>query len=174
MKKRNDSNAKKEVSLLASVLLFVIVCVAIAVQKAIFKGDMGSMFFMLWVIVIPFGIFHGYTSSELEKAALEFTHKALSAVFVLLAAGALIGAWIASGTTPTLIYYGLKFINPKIFLVASMLLCSLVSLFCGTSNGTAGTAGVALIGIGNSMGIPPAITAGSIICGAFFGDKTHV
>lgn len=171
MKKRNDSNAKKEVSLLASVLLFVIVCVAIAVQKAIFKGDMGSMFFMLWVIVIPFGIFHGYTSSELEKAALEFTHKALSAVFVLLAAGALIGAWIASGTTPTLIYYGLKFINPKIFLVASMLLCSLVSLFCGTSNGTAGTAGVALIGIGNSMGIPPAITAGSLICGAFFGDK---
>lgn len=171
MKKESKKGPKKEVSLLSSILLFLVICVAITVQKAVFKGDMGSMFFMLWVIVIPFGLYYGHSSEEMEKAALEFTHKALSPVFVLLAAGALIGAWIAAGTTPTLIYYGLKFISPKIFLVAAMLLCSLVSLFCGTSNGTVGTAGVALIGIGNSMGIPPAITAGAIICGAFFGDK---
>jgi len=171
MKQENEKKPKKEVSLFAAVLLFVVVCAAIAIQKGVLNGDMGSMFFMLWVVVIPFGLFYGHTSAEMEKAAIDFTCKALPAIFVLLAAGALIGAWIAAGTTPTLIYFGLKFINPKIFLVTAMLLCSLVSLACGTSNGTAGTAGVALIGIGNSMGIPSPITAGAIICGSYFGDK---
>ena len=171
MKQENEKKPKKDVSLFAAVLLFVVVCAAIAIQKGVLNGDMGSMFFMLWVVVIPFGLFYGHTSAEMEKAAIDFTCKALPAIFVLLAAGALIGAWIAAGTTPTLIYFGLKFINPKIFLVTAMLLCSLVSLACGTSNGTAGTAGVALIGIGNSMGIPSPITAGAIICGSYFGDK---
>ncbi|PNV61630.1 sodium:proton antiporter [Clostridium sp. chh4-2] len=167
----NNNKKRKEMSLGAAVCIFLVICAAIAIQKVVIKGDMGSMFFMLWVFLIPVGIYFGHTSSEMERAAIEFTHKAVAAILVLLAAGALIGTWISSGTTPALIYYGLKFISPKIFLVASMLLCSVVSLFCGTSNGTVGTAGVALVGIGNSMGIPTGITAGAVICGAFFGDK---
>lgn len=173
--KRGPNNQKnrplKRMSFPVSLLLFLIVCAAIAVQKAVFHGDMGSMFFMLWVIVIPVGMLLGHSSHEMEEAAIKFTQKALPAVFILLAAGALISSWIAAGTTPALIYYGIKIINPKFFLVTAMLLCSIVSLFCGTSSGTIGTAGVAMMGIGNSLGIPSAITAGAVICGAFFGDK---
>lgn len=171
----DQENRKKErqkpMTLGGALLIFLIICTAIALQKVVIKGDMGAMFFMLWVFLIPVGIYFGHSSSEMEEAAIQFTAKAISPMLVLLAAGALIGTWISSGTTPALIYYGLKFINPKIFLVVSMLLCTIVALFCGTSNGTVGTAGVALVGIGNSMGIPIGITAGAVICGAFFGDK---
>ena len=65
MKQDNEKKPKKEVSLFAAVLLFVVVCAAIAIQKGVLNGDMGSMFFMLWVVVIPFGLFHGHTSAEM-------------------------------------------------------------------------------------------------------------
>lgn len=169
--KDKDTREKRKISAGGAIILFLIVCAAIAVQKAVFGGDMGSMFFMLWVVLIPIGMLYGYSSQEMEDAAIKFTQKALPAVFVLLAAGALIGCWMAAGTTPAIIYYGIKIVNPRLFLVSAMLLCSVVSLFCGTSSGTVGTAGVAMMGIGNSLGIPAPITAGAVICGAFFGDK---
>ena len=162
----NGDKKKKEMSLGGAICIFVVICAAIAIQKVVVNGDMGSMFFMLWVFLIPVGIYFGHTSEEMERAAIEFTHKAVAAILVLLAAGALIGTWISSGTTPALIYYGLKFISPKIFLVASMLLCSVVSLFCGTSNGTVGTAGVALVV--NIIVSPTVINALAFICWAFF------
>lgn len=168
---KKEPRQKREMTFPVALVLFLLVCCAIAVQKAVFKGDMGAMFLMLWVVIIPVGMLYGHTSHEMEEAAIKFTHKALSPVFVLLTAGALISCWIAAGTTPAIIYYGIKLINPKIFLVTAMLLCSVVALLCGTSMGTIGTAGVALIGIGNSLGIPAPITAGAIVCGAFFGDK---
>lgn len=166
-----EYKSKKEMTFFVALLLFLIVCAAIAVQKAVFGGNMGAMFLMLWVIIIPVGMYYGHTSQEMEDAAIQFAKKALSPLFVLLTAGALISCWIAAGTTPAIIYYGIKLINPKIFLVTAVLLCSFVSLLCGTSMGTVGTAGVALIGIGNSLGIPSHITAGAIVCGSFFGDK---
>src|SRR5690606_21120352 len=85
--------------------------------------------------------------------------------------GMIIGVWIASGTVPTLIWYGLTMLNPQIFLVAAMVLCSVVSLSLGTSWGTVGTVGVALMGIGAGFGILPYWTAGAVVSGAFFGDK---
>ena len=91
-----------------------------------------------------------------------------------MAVGALIGAWILSGTVPTLIYYGLKIISPKIFLPATLFICSLLSLATGTSYGSAGSAGLAMMGIGISMGFPPGMIAGAVICGALFGDKMSV
>ena len=166
-----NEQSKKKLPFSVSLLLFLIVCVAIAIQKVLFKGDMGSMFLMLWVIIIPISMLFGYKSSEMEEAAIRFSSKALAPCFILLSAGALISCWIAAGTTPALIYYGIKLINPKIFLVSTLILCSIVSLFCGTSSGTIGTAGVAMMGIGNTLGIPAPITAGAVICGAFFGDK---
>src|SRR3546814_14771087 len=83
----------------------------------------------------------------------------------------IIGVWIASGTVPTLIYYGLTILSPQIFLAAAMVLCSIVSLSLGTSWGTVGTVGLALMGIGAGFGIPMFWTAGAVGSGAFFGDK---
>lgn len=171
MKDRNIDSKKRKMSLVPAIIVFVVICAAIAVQKVIFDGDMGAMFLMLWVVLIPFGMFYGFKASELEDIAVKFTAKSLPAVFIMLSVGALIGTWIAAGTTPAVIYYGIKFINPKFFLVTAIILCSIISLLSGTSLGSVGTAGVAMMGIGNSLGIPAPVTAGACICGAFLGDK---
>ena len=94
-----------------------------------------------------------------------------SAVIILLIIGALGGAWMISGVVPTLIYYGLQIIHPSIFLVATCILCSVISLVIGSSWTTIATIGVALIGIGQALGFSPALVAGAIISGAYFGDK---
>lgn len=167
---RNVQN-KQEMKLIPAILIFLAIAAAISVQKVVFDGDMGSMFLMLWVVLIPIGIYYGFSATELEDIAIKFTNKALPTVFIMLSVGALISGWIAAGTTPVVIYYGIKIISPKIFLVTAMLLCSVVALLSGTSYGAAGTAGVAMMGIGNSLGIPAPVTAGAVICGAFFGDK---
>ncbi len=97
--------------------------------------------------------------------------RALTSIYIFLLIGVLIAAFIQSGTIGTLIYYGLTFISPTIFLPAGLILCSLMSLATGTSWGTVGTAGVVLLAIGTAMGIPAPIVAGMIIAGATFGDK---
>src|SRR3546814_11075344 len=83
----------------------------------------------------------------------------------------IIGVWIASGTVPTLIYYGLVILSPQVFLAAAMVLCSVVSLSLGTSWGTVGTVGLALMGIGAGFDIPVSWTAGAVVSGAFFVDQ---
>src|SRR5699024_11531444 len=95
----------------------------------------------------------------------------LDAVLILVAVGTLIGTWIAGGIVPSIIYYGLEFIHPSIFLLATMVLCSITSLATGTSWGTAGTAGIAMVGVGEAMGIPLPMVVGAVLSGAYFGDK---
>jgi NhaC family Na+:H+ antiporter len=85
--------------------------------------------------------------------------------------GLMIGTWISGGIVPAMIYYGLKVLSPGIFLVATMIICSIISLGTGSSWSTAGTVGVALIGVGQGLGVPAAMVAGAIISGAYFGDK---
>lgn len=94
-----------------------------------------------------------------------------SAVIILLIIGALGGAWMISGVVPSLIYYGLEIVHPSIFLFATCLIASVVSLVIGSSWTTIATIGVALIGIGQAHGFSPALVAGAIISGAYFGDK---
>ena len=95
----------------------------------------------------------------------------MQAMLILLMVGLLISSWLGSGVIPAMIYYGLAILKPGIFLIAACLICSIVSLATGSSWGTAGTMGIALIGIGQGLGISPAIAAGAIVSGAYFGDK---
>lgn len=124
-----------------------------------------------WFIVIALGIYLGHHYKDLEKAALTGISNGLGAVLILLAVGALVGTWIAGGIVPTIIYYGLKAIHPSIFLTATMIICSLTALATGTSWGAAGTAGIAMMGVGQGLGIPAPITAGAVLSGCYFGDK---
>jgi NhaC family Na+:H+ antiporter len=117
------------------------------------------------------GISQGMKWSEIEKGIFHVIHVAMPSVSVLITVGMIIGVWIASGTVPTLIYYGLKVLSPEIFLAASMILCAVVSISLGTSWGTVGTIGMALMGIGAGFDIPAYWTAGAVVSGAFFGDK---
>jgi Na+:H+ antiporter, NhaC family len=96
----------------------------------------------------------------------------VSAIFILLAVGALIGTWNMSGTIPTLVHYGIQLLQPGWFYLASALICAVVSLGIGSSWTTAGTIGVGLVGIASLLGVSPTITAGAVISGAYFGDKT--
>ena len=90
---------------------------------------------------------------------------------ILLCVGMLAGSWMISGVVPTLIYHGIQIMSPQFFLVSSCIICALVSVLSGSSWTTIATIGVALIGIGNALGISEAWTAGAIISGAYFGDK---
>jgi NhaC family Na+:H+ antiporter len=96
----------------------------------------------------------------------------VSAIFILLVVGALIGTWNLSGTIPTLVYYGIQWIDPNWYYVTTAFICALISLSIGSSWTTAGTVGVGLVGIASLVGVSPVITAGAVISGAYLGDKT--
>lgn len=113
----------------------------------------------------------GYSWSEIEKSMFNGIYQALQSIIILAIIGVLIGVWILSGVVPNMIYYGLSILRPNIFLVATVLVCSIASLATGTSWGTAGTIGIALMGISQGLGIPAPVAAGAIISGAYFGDK---
>ncbi|WP_144392725.1 Na+/H+ antiporter NhaC [Pleionea sediminis] len=117
------------------------------------------------------GIYQGLKWKDIEEGVFHVIHVALPSVSVLLTVGMIIGVWIASGTVPTIIYYGLKIISPELFLAAAMLICAIVSVSLGTSWGTVGTVGLALMGIGEGFDMPMYWTAGAVVSGAFFGDK---
>jgi len=117
------------------------------------------------------GIKLGFRWKRIEDGAFHVINVSLPSVSVLILVGMIIGVWIASGTVPSLIYYGLLLLSPAFFLAAAMLICSVVSVSLGTSWGTVGTVGLALVGIGAGFDIPIYWTAGAVVSGAFFGDK---
>ena len=113
----------------------------------------------------------GYTWKELENGILSTINTTMQSILILLIVGMLIGTWILGGIVPSMIYWGLNILSPSIFLVATTLICAIVSISTGSSWTTAGTIGIALLGIGSALGIPTQIVAGAIISGAYFGDK---
>ena len=117
------------------------------------------------------GLFLRFKWKEMERGIVDSIHKAMPAILIMLCVGVLIGSWIASGTIPMVIYYGLKLISPQYFLVTACFVCTITSLATGTSWGTVGTLGVAFIGIAMGLGIPLGPAAGAIVAGAYFGDK---
>ncbi|MGI9277367.1 MAG: Na+/H+ antiporter NhaC [Endozoicomonas sp.] len=124
-----------------------------------------------WFLAMGLGIKLGHSYKDLEGAAAEGIFKGTGAILILLAVGALVGSWIAGGIVPSIIYYGLMSIHPSIFLLATLIICSMTALATGTSWGAAGTAGIAMMGIGQGLGVPAPVTAGAILSGVYFGDK---
>jgi len=128
--------------------------------------------FIAAVFTAIVGVFFiGKKWRDVEEGMINGITVALQAVLILMTIGGLIGAWIQSGVVPTLIYYGLNLLSPQYFLLASLLICSIVSLSTGSSWSTSGTVGIALMGIGAGLGVPAPVTAGFVISGAYFGDK---
>ncbi|MGV7223716.1 MAG: Na+/H+ antiporter NhaC [Nitrospinales bacterium] len=117
------------------------------------------------------GLRAGYSYKEIETGMLNGITNSLQAIVILGIVGILIGVWILSGVVPTLVFYGLKILHPSIFLPATLIICSITSLATGSSWGTSGTIGIALIGIGQGLGFPLPVVAGAVLSGAYFGDK---
>lgn len=132
------------------------------VHVPMFCGVIAAALMALWL---------GFKWETIEKAMMDGIYNALQAAIILMIVGVLIGVWIVSGVVPAMIYYGLKLLSPSIFLVAAVLICSVTSLATGTSWGTMGTMGLALMGIAVGLDIPAPMAAGAIISGAYFGDK---
>ncbi|MCR9173611.1 MAG: Na+/H+ antiporter NhaC [bacterium] len=128
----------------------------------------------LLLSVMVAGIFayrRGIKVPEMLDGIGDTLRKAMPAIVILIAIGAIVGTWMFSGTVPYLIYYGLKLIHPDYLPVTAFLVTAIVSTFTGTSWGSAATSGVAFMGIGDSMGVPAELVAGAVLSGAVFGDK---
>ena len=168
----NQSNVKQpSLWLCLSIVLFLIISFLL---QLIVKGepDVHMTLFFASVFASAMLIIFNKTKFDLiEEGIIHGCKIATISMMILMFIGVMIPAWIAAGTIPTLIYYGLKLISPSIFLVTATLTCAIATLCTGTSWGTAATFGVALMGIGGGLGISPGMTAAAVICGAIFGDK---
>ena len=163
--------------LLISLIPILVLVGMLALDIAIFGADsiLGAsqvtlltasgicVFLAMWLYKVPWSAF--------EKAVNENVGDVASAILILFLIGAISGTWTVSGVVPAFIYYGLKIISPKVFLLTACALCALVSVMTGSSWTTIATVGVALMGIGKAEGFTDAMTAGAIISGAYFGDK---
>ena len=117
------------------------------------------------------GFKYGFTYQEMLDKVSKNIESTSGAILILLFVGALTGTWLISGIIPTMVYYGLKLLNPTVFLASTLIITALVSLIIGSSWSTTATVGIALIGIGKALGFPPEMVAGAVISGAYFGDK---
>ena len=122
-------------------------------------------------LVVLIGLARGHSWSELEAGISRGITVAIGAILILLVVGAVIGAWILAGVVPTMIAYGLAILTPSVFYAAACLICAVASLATGSSWTTAGTIGLALIGVATVQGLNPGLAAGAIVSGAYFGDK---
>ena len=114
---------------------------------------------------------NGHSWDDVQRAGQGALSSITSAMFILLAVGALIGVWNLSGTIPTLVYYGIEVLSPTWYYAATALICGAIAMSIGSSWTTAGTIGVGLVGVATMLGVSPEITAGAVISGAYLGDK---
>ncbi len=136
------------------------------------KGPNQVALVMAGMVALVIGRRAGYTLEQLREAAIASVGTGVSAIFILFAVGALTGAWAMSGTLMAMVYYGLQFLSPNYFYMTTALICGIVAFSIGSSWTVAATIGIGLVGISVNMELSPAVTAGAVISGAYFGDKS--
>ena len=171
---RTEGREVMERHLLSSSKSLLVMAVSLAILLycvAILKVNPGVSLILSALSAVYLGMAFGCPWKQFENDIGDTFKTMFMGMLIMMFVGILIGSWMVSGTVPLMMYYGLKLLPAPIFLVASCLLCCLMSLMTGTSWGTMGTVGVALIGVAEGLGIPVAYAAGSIVVGAIFGDK---
>ncbi len=158
-------------------LLPVLVLIAMLAYNVFVYGDdalSGSNQFILLLggaVAAIVGFFNKVKYKRMIEEIANNIKSTTGALLILLFVGALAGTWLISGVIPTMIYFGLKLLNPTIFLPATVVICAVISIATGSSWTTSATVGIALIGIGGALGIPLGMVAGAVLSGAYFGDK---
>ncbi|MEI3244669.1 MAG: Na+/H+ antiporter NhaC family protein [Lachnospiraceae bacterium] len=122
-------------------------------------------------VMIIFCMYIGYDWSKVDASMAEGVRQIATAAMIMLLVGCMVAVWMSSGTIPTLLYYGMKIITPRLFLPICFILPAFMAVCAGTSWGSISTIGVVLCGMAEGLGIPVAMAAGAVISGAFFGDK---
>jgi len=167
-----EQRTVKKPSFLLALAILVLITVTVSAATLYYKVDVHAPIAMVAIVIACIGVFYlKHSYSELESAALDGVMAAMPACIILMLVGMLVGLWMRGGVIPGLIYYGLNFLSPKIFPFATLIICSIISLSTGSSWSTEATVGVAMMGIGNGLGVNPAFTAGIVVSGAYFGDK---
>jgi Na+:H+ antiporter, NhaC family len=136
------------------------------------KGPNQVALVLAAMIALVIGRRAGYTLEQLREAAIASVGTGVGAIFILFAVGALTGAWAMSGTLMAMVYYGLQILSPHYFYMTTAILCGVVAFSIGSSWTVAATIGIGLVGIAVNMELSPAVTAGAVISGAYFGDKS--
>ena len=162
---------EKKLNKLQSVILLVFIIFAVAICILLKTGGPMIGLFMSWIIIYLFCKILRIEFGRIIGGAYEAIRVVVPAVCLLVAIGVMIGTWLQSGTIATIIVGGLRLIDPTWLLPLTLLFCAVLSLVTGTSYGSVGSAGVAMMAIGNAMGIHPGMVAGAVICGSMFGDK---
>lgn len=165
------------IPLITALIPVAVLIILLSVNVLLVSGDdalSGSnQLILIFCAFLTFGLAHRYgvTWFEIMDTISVNIQQSSPAIFILLLIGSLAAIWTFSGIVPTMIFYGLKILSPGFFLPLVVVVSSIVSLSTGSSWSTTATVGIAMMGIGNSLGINPATTAGAILTGAYFGDK---
>lgn len=167
----NTNVEEKKLNGIQSIILLLLIIVSVATCIRLKTGGPMIGLFFSWMIVYLFCLVMRIDYDRIQAGAFDALKVVVPTMALLMAIGVMIGTWLQSGTIPTIIAYGLKGINPKYLLPLTLLFCAVLSLVTGTSYGSVGSAGVAMMAIGNAMGIHPGMVAGAVICGSMFGDK---
>lgn len=169
--KEKNTRQKRKPTLLESLIPIVAMLVILFYGKGLKGWATEPLLIIVAAIAALIAIRVGCTWDEMLGEISAKIAKGMPAILILISVGALIGTWKASGTIPMMIYYGIQIINPQFLLVTAFLICALVSVVTGTSWGSVGTMGVALMGIASGLNVSLPATAGAVIAGSYFGDK---
>ena len=155
--------------LLVMVVLVALIFWGVMVDEDAGEAHVSLIFAGAFAAVVA--MLNGWKWSYMEQGILAAINRTMQAILILAVVGLMLGSWMAGGVVPSMMYYGIKVIAPSVFLFTACLLCCIVSLATGSSWSTAGSMGVALIGVGTALGFPAYMTAGAVVSGAYFGDK---
>lgn len=169
--KEKTVRAKRKPTFIESIIPIIAMLIILTIGKGV-MGYSTEPLLILVACVAAFVAFRvGVTWDEMLDEISNKIAKGMPAILILVTVGAMVGTWMASGTIPLMIYYGVQIVNPKFMLVTSFLITAVVSVVTGTSWGSVATMGVALMGIASTLGVSLPATAGAVIAGSYFGDK---
>lgn len=169
-------NKDKKPALLVAVLPIIVLVLLLSISIIILDSDpLSGPSQVSLLLASLFAAFiaklQGRKWNDLMDGVVKTVSASTTAILILFSIGMIAGSWMIGGVIPSFIYYGLSILRPEYFLPAALLISAIVSVCTGSSWTTIATIGVALMGMGNALGINPAITAGALISGAYFGDK---
>ena len=167
---RKENNTKP-VPFTSAILVVIFIAASLFIGMFILKVEAHIPLFLSVLFAAIIAMLHGHKWSELEAGINKTVSTSAASLFILLAVGVIVGVWTLAGVVPSFIYYGLQIVSPQFFLPSAAIITALTTIMTGSSWSTAGTIGIALMAIGNSLGFNPGLSAGAIISGAYFGDK---
>lgn len=169
--KTKKVRGKKKTTLVLALLPIVAMILLLGVGYAVMGLSPEVLMLVSAAIAGVIAIYLGYNWDDIMDSIVGKLSKTMPAIFILIIVGFMIGSWMIGGTIPMMVYYGLKIISPNFLVVTAFIVTAFVSICTGTSWGSAGTIGVALMGIAAGMDAPLPLVAGAVVSGAYFGDK---